>query len=191
MSDTIKVVLLGSTMVGKTSIVRKEMTGGFDIEEAPTIGACFTTKTIDRDDGSVKVQIWDTAGQERFRSLAPMYYHNADSALLVYSIDNSNSFDDLEDWVQELERNMHPLPHLWLVGNKCDLELTRAVSYIQAEEFARKIGAEFLETSAKTGANIEHLFISVADKTRIKREESEGSTIDVNETSSTEQGCRC
>lgn len=188
--STIKVVLLGSTMVGKTSIVRKEMTGGFDREEAPTIGACFTTKSIEVQDQLVKIQIWDTAGQERFRSLAPMYYHNADSALLVYSIDNSASFDDLEQWVEELRKNMNPLPRLWVIGNKSDLEDQRAVSVPDAEEFAKRIGADFLETSAKTGANIDTLFISVADKSREAGTcETLDTGIDVNDTTKAEKGC--
>lgn len=169
---SIKVVLLGTTMVGKTSLVRREMSGLFDIEEAPTIGACFTTKTITLDETTtVKVQIWDTAGQERFRSLAPMYYHNADAAILVYAINDEKTFSDLEGWVEELQRNMNPMPLLWVVGNKSDLEAERQVTCRQADEYAQKIGGEFLETSAKSGQNVSELFETIAGRARKHSEE--------------------
>jgi len=159
-----KVVLLGATSVGKTCIVTRATSDFFDPEQVSTVGASFSAKTIESDGCRVTLRIWDTAGQERFRSLAPMYYQGSQAALIVFSIDSNDSFEEASQWVEELKNHFDTMPHLYLVGNKADLVDRRLVSVEAAQERADKMGAIYFETSAKTGQNIEELFASIAEK---------------------------
>ena len=95
-----KVVILGNTGVGKTSIVSKYVTNQFSPLIPATIGASFNVKTLSFDGWKVQMQIWDTAGQERFRSMAPMYYRGAHAAILVFDITSSDSLDRVAEWVE-------------------------------------------------------------------------------------------
>jgi len=95
----------------------------------------------------VKIQLWDTAGQERFKAMAPMYYRNANAALLVFDVTNHESFEEVKSWISELQRNVQEPMFLLVVGNKTDLDANRAVSREEAFVYAHSIGAKFLETS--------------------------------------------
>ena len=159
-----KVVLLGATSVGKTCIVTRATSDFFDPEQVSTVGASFSAKTIESDDCRVTLRIWDTAGQERFRSLAPMYYQGSQCAIIVFSIDSSDSFAEASQWVEELNSHFDEMPILYLVGNKADLVDSRKVTVEEAQERADKMGATYFETSAKTGQNIDELFVSIAEK---------------------------
>jgi small GTP-binding protein len=159
-----KVVLLGATSVGKTCIVTRATSDFFDSEQVSTVGASFSAKTIETDDCRVTLRIWDTAGQERFRSLAPMYYQGSQCAIIVFSLDSADSFTEAAQWVEELNSHFDEMPILYLVGNKADLVDSRKVSVEEAQERADKIGAIYFETSAKTGQNIDELFVSIAEK---------------------------
>lgn len=158
-----KVVLLGASGVGKTCIVTRATSDFFDPEQVSTVGASFSAKTIDTDDCRVTLRIWDTAGQERFRSLAPMYYQGSHAAIIVFSLDNQDSFNEASQWVQELQAHFETMPKLYLVGNKVDLVNDRVISAQEAEDAATKIGATYFEASAKTGQNINELFVCIAD----------------------------
>jgi small GTP-binding protein len=108
-----------------------------------------------------RVQIWDTAGQERYRGMTPMYFRGADAALLVYSVDDPQSFEAIDFWVKSLKEHGEPNVSLFLVGNKCDLEDERAVVAEEAEGKAARIGALFYEVSAQTGDRVEDVFVDV------------------------------
>lgn len=158
-----KIVVLGSQGVGKTSLVVRYIGKMFSKHISPTIGASFFTCNINLDNSRVKLQVWDTAGQERFRSMAPMYYRNANAALLVFDITSLNSFTAIKGWVKELQNNVPEAMVLSVVGNKSDLEELRAVSASEASQFAASIGAHYCETSALHDQHgIDQVFLNTA-----------------------------
>ncbi|XP_050673734.1 ras-related protein Rab-22A [Leptidea sinapis] len=157
-----KIVVLGSQGVGKTSLVVRYIGKMFSKHISPTIGASFFTCNINVEDARVKLQVWDTAGQERFRAMAPMYYRNANAALLVYDITSASSFAAIKGWVKELKTNVPEAMVLAVVGNKCDLESYRAVTQSEAIQYASCIGAAYCETSALHDQGIDHVFLSTA-----------------------------
>ena len=141
----VKLVLLGESTVGKTSIVNVAHRGEFIEDQTSTIGACFQIKKMKVGDATVKLHLWDTAGQERFRSLAPMYYRDAQYALLIYAIDNHDSFDSIETWHSGLVEDCSTVPHIVLIGNKTDLVDSRTVTYEQGQELAHRLNARFYD----------------------------------------------
>ncbi|XP_026316345.1 ras-related protein Rab-31 [Hyposmocoma kahamanoa] len=157
-----KIVVLGAQGVGKTSLVVRYIGKMFSKHISPTIGASFFTCNINVNDARVKLQVWDTAGQERFRAMAPMYYRNANAALLVFDISSLASFTAIKGWVRELQSNVPEPMVLSLVGNKCDLSESRAVPTNDAAQYAADIGALYCETSALHDQGIEHVFLSTA-----------------------------
>lgn len=158
----VKVVLLGQSSVGKTCMVYKLISGYFDESATPTLGASYSLKILEVDKIEVSLQIWDTAGQERFRVLTPMYYRGAQAALLVYSITDELTFEEIDFWANSIKENNCDDVLLFLVGNKIDLHKDRKVSEESGRAKAEKIGAEFFETSAKTGDGIDELFLNIA-----------------------------
>jgi len=172
-----KLVLLGESAVGKSSLVLRFVKDQFDDYRESTIGAAFLTQTIALDDTTtVKFEIWDTAGQERYKSLAPMYYRNANCAVVVYDITQASSLDKAKAWVKELQRQANESIIIALAGNKLDLVQDsssgasvgnsdkRAISTGDAEAYAREAGLLFFETSAKTAENVRELFTAIARK---------------------------
>lgn len=159
----VKVCLLGDSGVGKSSIVLRFVNDSFKPALESTIGASFMTKRVEVYDVSYQFQIWDTAGQEKYRSLAPMYYRGAAAAIIVYDITREATFRTVKDWVRELKRNGTPDMVIAIAGNKCDLNDLREVRYRDAEEYARSIGALFIETSALSAVNVPQLFTAIAD----------------------------
>lgn len=154
----LKCVLVGNVSVGKTCIVQVATTGKFDKDTTSTNCASYSAKTEVIEDHTVRLQIWDTAGQEKYRGMTPMYYHNAQIAIIVYSVLDRESFDGVDTWNNSLKNNASADIVKFLVGNKVDLENDRQVSNEEGNEKARAIGAEFYEVSAKTGFGIEDLF---------------------------------
>ncbi|KAJ1920090.1 GTP-binding protein of the rab/ypt [Tieghemiomyces parasiticus] len=160
-----KLVLLGESAVGKSSLVVRFVKDQFDDYRESTIGAAFFTQVVPVDDQTtVKFEIWDTAGQERYKSLAPMYYRNAQCAVVVFDITQEASFEKAKTWVKELQRQADPDIVIALVGNKNDLTSRRAVPAEEAQAYADEAGLLFQETSAKTGANVGDLFKAIAKK---------------------------
>eukprot|EP01127_Copromyxa_protea_P003942 TRINITY_DN136_c0_g1_i2.p1 TRINITY_DN136_c0_g1~~TRINITY_DN136_c0_g1_i2.p1 ORF type:complete len:193 (+),score=40.61 TRINITY_DN136_c0_g1_i2:311-889(+) len=156
-----KLVLLGESAVGKSSLVIRFVNGDFEENQTSTVGACFLTQEITLNDTTVKFDIWDTAGQERFASLAPMYYRGAQAAIVVFDITNYSSFIKAQEWVRELQRKGHPNVVIAIAGNKSDLSHTREVTTQQATEYADENGALYYETSAKTATNVNELFVAI------------------------------
>ncbi|GAM40502.1 hypothetical protein TCE0_039r12900 [Talaromyces pinophilus] len=164
-----KLVLLGESAVGKSSLVLRFVKDQFDDYRESTIGAAFLTQTISLDENTtVKFEIWDTAGQERYKSLAPMYYRNANCAVVVYDITQSASLDKAKSWVKELQRQANENIIIALAGNKLDLVTEnpdkRAIATADAEAYAKEAGLLFFETSAKTTTNVKELFTAIAKK---------------------------
>ncbi|MEQ2171484.1 Ras- protein Rab-5C [Goodea atripinnis] len=149
-----KLVLLGESAVGKSSLVLRFVKGQFHEFQESTIGefsdalcssAAFLTQTVCLDDTTVKFEIWDTAGQERYHSLAPMYYRGAQAAIVVYDITNTAS----------------PNIVIALAGNKADIADKRAVDFQEAQTYADDNSLLFMETSAKTAMNVNEIFMAI------------------------------
>ncbi|KAF5103572.1 hypothetical protein D0Z03_000146 [Geotrichum reessii] len=189
---SVKLVLLGEAAVGKSSLVLRFVSNEFQENKEPTIGAAFLTQKCplppSANGGSrsvVKFEIWDTAGQERFASLAPMYYRNAQAAVVVYDLFKPGSFVKARNWVNELKAQKSDII-IALVGNKLDLlddsvestgsdaededdedgstKLVRKVETREGQELADSEGLLFFETSAKTGLNVREVFMAIAAK---------------------------
>lgn len=167
-----KLVLLGDSSVGKSSIVNRFVKDSFDEFRESTIGAAFLSQTVTiKDDGqdvTVKFEIWDTAGQERYKSLAPMYYRNSNAALVVYDITQADSLEKAQSWVHELKNKVDDNNLvIYLVGNKVDLtkddEEKRVVDRDVAEKYAEENGLLFNEVSAKTGEGIQQIFQTIGE----------------------------
>lgn len=174
-----KLVLLGESAVGKSSLVLRFVKDQFDDYRESTIGAAFLTQTISLDDATtVKFEIWDTAGQERYKSLAPMYYRNANCAVVVYDITQASSLDKAKSWVKELQRQANENIIIALAGNKSDLVAEhpdkRAITTADAEAYAREAGLLFFETSAKTADNVRELFTAIARKLPLEQAGNRG-----------------
>lgn len=158
-----KLVLLGNSGVGKTSLVARLTNPDRPLNHdiSATMGIEFDTQMLDTPQGKVKAQIWDTAGQERFaRVLLPTYFRKAKGVILVYDITNAKSFENLADrWMTQLNDHAasDDLAKL-LVGNKSDLSANREVSHDKALQFCQEYGMEMIETSAKTGDNVLEAF---------------------------------
>lgn len=169
---SIKLVLLGEAAVGKSSIVLRFVSNDFSENKEPTIGAAFLTQRVNIDDHIVKFEIWDTAGQERFASLAPMYYRNAQAALVVYDVTKPQSFIKARHWVKELHEQASKDIIIALIGNKVDLledDLDgRKVAKEEAEKLAEEENLLFFETSAKTAVNINEVFLKIGETIPLK-----------------------
>jgi len=157
-----KLVFLGEQSVGKTSLITRFMYDSFDSTYQATIGIDFLSKTMYLEDRTVRLQIWDTAGQERFRSLIPSYIRDSSAAVVVYDISNTNSFAQVDRWIEDVRAERGSDVIIILVGNKTDLTDQRRVSMEQGERRAKELGVLFIESSAKTGHNVKQLFRRVA-----------------------------
>ncbi|KYK61772.1 hypothetical protein DCS_02916 [Drechmeria coniospora] len=180
-SSSVKLVLLGEAAVGKSSLVLRFVNNDFQENKEPTIGAAFLTQKCNLPSRTIKFEIWDTAGQERFASLAPMYYRNAQAALVVYDLTKPTSLIKAKHWVAELQRQASPGIVIALVGNKLDLAAesaaaegddaddaeasgdARKVSTEEAQAYAEEESLLFFETSAKTGHNVTEVFTAIAN----------------------------
>jgi len=127
-SVQVKLVLLGEAAVGKSSVVLRFVSNEFQANKEPTIGAAFLTQKCRLEDRVLRYEIWDTAGQERFHSLAPMYYRNAQAAVVVYDVTKATSLEKAKSWVKELQRQANPNIVIALAGNKVDLAQTSTTS---------------------------------------------------------------
>lgn len=175
-----KIVLLGQSCVGKTSIADRFVRNIFIENNNSTIGASFLTKSIKLPNEDVKLDIWDTAGQERYESLATFYYRGADGIIIVYDITDMKSFYSAINWIQKLKEYFEQsLPIIYLVGNKSDLEKYRMVYpyhvYQELNEKFNDISIHYTEVSAKLSINIQPLFyeLSTKIKSKYKRKEKE------------------
>ena len=166
-----KVVLLGEGCVGKTSLVLRYIHNKFNDQHLTTIQASFLKKTLNIDNKRVNLAIWDTAGQERFHALGPIYYRDANGALLVYDITDRSSFDRVQVWVKELKKMLGDNITIVIAGNKIDLERQRVVTVEEGESYARTVGATHFSTSAKLNKGVSELFLHIS-KEMLKRQDA-------------------
>jgi Ras-related protein Rab-1A len=163
-----KLLLIGDSGVGKSCLLLRFADDTYTESYISTIGVDFKIRTIDLDGKTIKLQIWDTAGQERFRTITSSYYRGAHGIIVTYDITDRDSFENVRQWLQEIERYACPNVNKLLVGNKSDLEAKRAVEYAEAKAFADEQGIQFLETSAKSATNVEKAFVTMASEIKSK-----------------------
>lgn len=183
-----RMVTVGDSGVGKTSLLRRFAKDQFSPSFITTIGIDFQVKHIrlDSDGSAYRLQIWDTAGQERFRTITNAYYRGAAAVVLVYDVTDKQSFANLGEWmlrIQEQTQDLPRAPLLALVGNKCDLAEKRAVGETEGKALAASRGYLFCETSALTASGVTKLFMDLAERVHARAKEveaqSEVVTVDV------------
>ena len=188
MSDEyiIKILTLGDTSVGKTSIILRFTKEKYNSNRLATIGVDFKSKIIQSENQRIKVLIWDTAGQERFKNIASQYYNGGDGAILTFDITNKKSYERILYWLDELKqkKNIDDMG-LVLVGNKSDLSDIREVSFEEAEKFAKDINIKYFETSAEKNIGISDMMNYIVNKciSIIKSRNEEGFRETVQESS--------
>jgi len=162
---SLKLLIIGESGVGKSSLLLRFTDDAFDPEQSATIGVDFKVKTITLNQDKIKLAIWDTAGQERFRTLTPSYYRGGQGAILVYDVTSRSSFEKVENWLNELETysTNHDIVKM-LVGNKCDMSEEREVSKDEGVQCARTHRMMFIESSAKTREGVQCAFEELVEK---------------------------
>ncbi|XP_045502803.1 ras-related protein Rab-8A isoform X1 [Colias croceus] len=168
-----KLLLIGDSGVGKTSILFRFSEDAFNISFISTIGIDFKIRTIDLDGKKVKLQIWDTAGQERFRTITTAYYRGSMGIMLVYDVTNEKSFENIKNWIRNIEENASADVEKMILGNKCDLDAKRQVSKERGEQLAIEYQIKFVETSAKDSLNVEYAFYTLARDIKAKMEKKQ------------------
>ena len=154
-----KVLVIGESGSGKTSIITRYVDETFYESCHFTIGIDFKIKRVSFEDKEMKLQIWDTAGQERFRTITSAYYRGCHGIFVVYDVTNKDSFANVEKWVSEARKQAPKDANIVLIGNKSDLESRREISYDVGYQVASSLGvSSFFEVSAKTGSNIREAF---------------------------------
>ena len=159
----LKYIIIGDSAVGKSNILTQYVYEKFSEEFQSTLGVEFAAKNAVIDNKIYRIQIWDTAGAENFRSITRAYYKNSVCAFIVYDITKRETFENVQVWLDDIKNQCPQTVLLVLVGNKLDLENERQISYEEGESFAQKNNMYFFETSAKTGVNIENLFLKSAE----------------------------
>jgi len=159
-----KLLLIGDSGVGKSCLLLRFSDDTYTDSYISTIGVDFKIRTIELDGKTIKLQIWDTAGQERFRTITSSYYRGAHGIIVVYDCTDVESFNNVKQWLEEIDRYACENVNKLLVGNKCDLTSKKVVNYQNAKEFADGLGIPFLETSAKNSTNVEQAFMTMASE---------------------------
>ena len=157
-----KLLLIGDSGVGKSCLLLRFADDTYTESYISTIGVDFKIRTLELDGKTIKLQIWDTAGQERFRTITSSYYRGAHGIIVVYDVTDQESFNNVKQWMNEIDRYANDKVNKMLVGNKCDLTTKKVVEYNSAKEFAEQLNIPFLETSAKNSTNVEQAFITMA-----------------------------
>ena len=173
-----KLLLIGNSGVGKSCILMRYADNSFTENFFNTIGVDFKIKTISLNDQVIKMQIWDTAGQDRFRTLTSSYYRGAHGIIIVYDVTNKDSFDNVRQWMTEIEKFASESVNKLLVGNKSDLEEQREVTSEEGMELAKKFDIPFLEVSAKNSTHVDDTFKTMASEiqTRFVQEKKKKGT---------------
>ena len=157
-----KLVVIGDSGVGKSSICTRYTKGIYNDVFITTIGVDFECHTISLDEKIIKLQIWDTAGQERFKAITNSFYRGAQGIIIVFDVTNWESFDNVKNWLKEVDRRETQIPYKLLLGNKCDQESKRVITFDAANEYANKLNIPYLETSARDATNVDQAFLNMA-----------------------------
>jgi len=159
-----KLLLIGDSGVGKSCLLLRFADDTYTESYISTIGVDFKIRTIQLDGKTIKLQIWDTAGQERFRTITSSYYRGAHGIIVVYDTTEMESFNNVKQWLHEIDRYATEGVNKLLVGNKSDLVAKRQVDTAAAKELADGLSIPFLETSAKSADNVERAFMTMASE---------------------------
>ena len=154
----IKIMILGESSVGKTSLITRYTKDTFCGLYLTTVGIDFQEKFLNINNKKIKIEIWDTAGQERYRNISKNYFQSSDGFLLAYDITNEDSFQKLSFWHEQIHLNAPEKTKYIVVGNKKDIEDKRKVQREEGENFAKNNGVHFYETSALDSTNVNVVF---------------------------------
>jgi small GTP-binding protein len=191
----IKVILLGETAVGKTSIIKRYHEGQFDEFESSSITMSYVDKTIEIDNEKYKLIIWDTIGQETYRSISKLFLNESKIVILVYSIESKSSFTNLDFWYNLYLEELGKEVILGIAGNKADLYLNQQVPFDEGKKFAEERGAIFAEISAKTNKeSIDHFMMDLikaylSKGKKEKLEAKKGIKLDGKDNKTDKKGC--
>ena len=180
--NSIKLLLLGDTSVGKSSFINRYFKNFFQEEFLSTIGLDSQNKIIKIFNDKYKLTIWDTAGQERFRSITRNYYKNADGVFLIYDVNDSENYDNISKWVNDIKENNTAVDNkitIYLLGNKIDLN-QRKIDYVRAEEMAKNLGVKYFEISCKLNININEVVNRMVLDVYQKSNNPKGQSLDIN-----------
>jgi len=156
-----KLLLLGDSGVGKTCLLLRFADDVFNDTFISTIGIDFKHKNIDIDGRKIKLQIWDTAGQEKYRTITSAYYRSAQGILLCYDVTDEKSFNNVANWVRNIDEHANASVNRVLVGNKCDMPEKRVISTERGKALAAKYGIKFFETSARANQGVTEAFMAL------------------------------
>ena len=174
---TCQLLIIGDSSVGKTSLITRYANGTFKEEYLATVGIDYFTKEEIINNQTIQVKLWDTAGQERFKSLTQNYFRNAQGVLLTFDVTNSESFDNLKDWINSIKKNMEGnnifIP-LIVIGNKIDMEDSREIQTEDAQKFASENKYKYFETSAKTGEGVDNAIRDLVNQVLSSKQANEG-----------------
>ncbi|KAL7712922.1 GTP-binding protein ypt2 [Entamoeba marina] len=171
--STVKLILIGESGVGKTSLLLQFADGKFSKDIASTVGIDFRVKRTECKGMPIKLQIWDTAGQERFRTVVPSYYRGVMGIAMIYDVTSKDSFNNINYWAKNIESNADEGVNKILIANKTDLEENRVISTEQGQELADKLGIRFMETSAAKNEKVKDMFMTLVEDV-VERCESKG-----------------
>ncbi|EAX90067.1 small GTP-binding protein, putative [Trichomonas vaginalis G3] len=154
----IKLVFVGPSNAGKTSIINRFVYNEFSVHILPSTQPAFCQKVIKVNNQNIQLEIWDTAGQERYHSLSPLFYRDADIGIVTFDLTSTDSFETARQWIDELHQNRGDGIIIGLAGNKRDLADQRQISFAQMHKFAQDTNVVAVETSAQSGENINYMF---------------------------------
>lgn len=158
-----RVVTIGDSAVGKTSVISCLMGNEFNPNEQSTVGAMFILHVEEVQGKRLELQVWDTAGQEKFKSLGPIYYRNADVAVVVFDKTNTMSYENINSWINSFIETAGTDAIIAVVGNKCDLANQCQVAEETARKWASEKGYLYFETSAVTGEGVKSMFKEIGE----------------------------
>ena len=184
----VKLLLIGDSGVGKSCLLLRFSDDSFTTSFITTIGIDFKIRTIEENGKRLKLQIWDTAGQERFRTITTAYYRGAMGILLVYDVTDEQSFNNIRNWMRQIQQHASENVNKLLIGNKCDMLDKKVVETARGQGLADEFGIKFYETSAKKNMNVDQAFTDIARDVMLRLEQQEAKegggkrdgTVDIN-----------
>ncbi len=192
--DKCQLLIIGNSIVGKTSILTKYTSKAYTESYVATVGLDFFTKDETIDSKTIRIKIWDTAGQERYKAITKCFFQRAQGIIIVFDVTNKRSFDDLKMWIDsiksqsKLTEDLENMPII-LIGNKIDLP-KRVIDKETALNFAKEQNLEYYETSAKTGEGIDNAIKELVKKVMVYINKKNGTdNLKLNENSSKRKCC--